>query len=212
MINLHKKENGFSIIELMVGIAISIIILAGVGSFYINTLISSSSKMTVQHADQTLRALMDYMVSEIRRANHAKIGSTLAGTFSPAIGTSNTCVTFSHSTGVNTVDNSGAVATSADTETFYGFALANNAIYISKVNQAVPNTIIPISCASFSITNVNWSIATDPSTLAVTNFTVDSSAYPVIKLQLAGTVVNQKTTTGAFLTRSINATVKIRNI
>lgn len=211
MKNIYQKQKGFSLVELMVGIAISLIVLAGVGSFYVNTLIANSSKMTVQRADQTLRGLMDYMVSEVRRANYGEIGTTLAGSFSPATGTSNTCVTFSHSTAVNTVDNSGVITTSTDNETFYGFALANNAIYVSKVNKTVPNTIIPISCASFSATALNWTIATDPNTLAVTNFTVDSSAYPVIKLYLAGTVVNQKTAAGVLITRSVNAIVKIRN-
>ena len=211
MKNVYRKQKGFSLVELMVGIAISLIVLAGAGSFYVNTLLSNSSKMTVQRADQTLRALMDYMVSEVRRANYAEIGTTLAGSFSPATGASNTCMTFSHSTAVSSANNSGLVTTSIDNETFYGFALANNAIYVSKVNKTVPNTIIPISCTSFSATALNWTMANDPNTLAVTNFTVDSSAYPVIKLYLVGTVVNQKTAVGVVITRSVSAIVKIRN-
>ena len=204
MMALHQKQKGFSLVELMVGIAVSLVVLAGVGNFYINTLFSSSSKASVQGADQTLRALMDYMVSEIRRANYAAVGTTLAGSFSPASGATNTCVTFSHSTAPATADAFGSVTVSADSETYYGFALANSAIYVSK-------TVTPISCASFSTTAPNWSVATDPNTLAITSFTVDSSAYPVVKLYLAGTVVNQKTAAGTALSRSANAVVKIRN-
>lgn len=204
MMALHQKQKGFSLVELMVGIAVSLVVLAGVGNFYINTLFASSSKASVQGADQTLRALMDYMVSEIRRANYAAVGTTLAGSFSPASGATNTCVTFSHSTAPATADAFGSVTVSADSETYYGFALANSAIYVSK-------TVTPISCASFSTTAPNWSVATDPNTLAITSFTVDSSAYPVVKLYLAGTVVNQKTAAGTALSRSANAVVKIRN-
>ena len=204
MMALHQKQKGFSLVELMVGIAVSLVVLAGVGNFYINTLFASSSKASVQGADQTLRALMDYMVSEIRRANYAAVGTTLAGSFSPASGATNTCVTFSHSTAPATADAFGSVTVSADSETYYGFALANSAIYVSK-------TVTPISCASFSTTAPNWSVATDPTTLAITSFTVDSSAYPVVKLYLAGTVVNQKTAAGTALSRSANAVVKIRN-
>ena len=204
MMALHQKQKGFSLVELMVGIAVSLVVLAGVGNFYINTLFASSSKASVQGADQTLRALMDYMVSEIRRANYAAVGTTLAGSFSPASGATNTCVTFSHSTAPATADAFGSVTVSADSETYYGFALANSAIYVSK-------TVTPISCASFSTTTPNWSVATDPNTLAITSFTVDSSAYPVVKLYLAGTVVNQKTAAGTALSRSANAVVKIRN-
>ena len=204
MMASNKRQKGFSLVELMVGIAVSLIVLAGVGSFYVNTLFASSSKASVQGADQTLRALMDYMVSEIRRANYAAVGTTLAGSFSPASGATNSCVTFSHSTALATADTSGNVTASADSEAYYGFALANSAIYVSK-------TVTPISCASFSTTALNWSLATDPSTLLITNFTVDSSAYPVVKLYLAGTVVNQKTSAGAALSRSANAVVKIRN-
>lgn len=200
----RQKQKGFSLVELMVGIAVSLVVLAGVGSFYVNTLFASSSKASVQGADQTLRALMDYMVSEIRRANYAAVGTTLAGSFSPASGATNTCVTFSHSTAPATADTFGNVTVSADSETYYGFALASSAIYVSK-------TVTPISCASFSASALNWSVATDPNTLAITSFTVDSSAYPVVKLYLAGTVVNQKTAAGAALSRSANAVVKIRN-
>lgn len=212
MMNSYKKQNGFSLVELMVGIAISLIVLAGAGGFYVSTLVANSSRMTIQRADQTLRTLMDYMVSEIRRANYAASGTTLAGSFFPTVGTSNDCVTFSHSTAVNTVDNLGVITTSADNETFYGFAFANNAIYVSKVDKTVPNTIIPISCTSFNSAAINWSMATDPNTFKVTSFTVDSSTYPIIKLYIAGTVANEKTTSGVLLARSINATVKIRNI
>lgn len=204
MMAAFNKQKGFSLVELMVGIAVSLVVLAGVGSFYVNTLFASSSKASVQGADQTLRALMDYMVSEIRRANYAAVGTTLAGSFSPASGAANTCVTFSHSTALANADVSGNVTVTADSETYYGFALANSAIYVSK-------TVTPISCATFSVTAANWSLASDPSTLSITSFTVDSSAYPVVKLSLAGTVVNQKTSAGTALSRSANAVVKIRN-
>lgn len=212
MKKISKKEQGFSLVELMVGIAISIIVLAGIGSFYVNTLIANASKVTMQRADQTLRVLMDHMVSEIRRANYTDMGTVLAGSFEPITGKSNNCVTFSHSSAIKTIDALGTITSSVDSEAFYGFALADNAIYISKVIKAVPNSIIPISCALFTATKVNWSIVTDPNALVITNFNVDLSSYPVVKLYLAGTVVNQKTATGDALTRSANAVVKIRNI
>lgn len=195
----------------MIGIVIGLVVLAGASGLFVNTLGSNATKIAVQRADQTLRTLSDFIASEIRRANYTAPGQTLRMPFSPQSGTTS-CLTFFHSDSVATIGAMGNVTISSNADDYYGFALANNAIFMAKIVQPSTTSIVPISCATFSITVPTWTMITNPSAFKVTDFLVDASAYPLIKVRIAGEVVGQRLTSAAVLTRAMEFSVKLRNL
>jgi len=62
------KQQGLSLIELMVSTAVGMIILAGVSSVYMSTLTSTSSTLKNSKLNQELSTLMSIMTSDIHRA------------------------------------------------------------------------------------------------------------------------------------------------
>lgn len=68
-----RRQHGFTMIELMISTAISLIVLAGVLTVFIATLNSSSETLRMARLNQELRAIMDVMTRDIRRAGFAGI-------------------------------------------------------------------------------------------------------------------------------------------
>ena len=71
MTNLKQrifKQQGLSIVELMVSTAVGMIILAGVSSVYMSTLTSTSSTLKASKLNQELSTLMSVMTADIHRA------------------------------------------------------------------------------------------------------------------------------------------------
>ena len=62
------KQQGLSLIELMVSTAVGMIILAGVSSVYMSTLTSTSSTLKASKLNQELSTLMSVMTADIHRA------------------------------------------------------------------------------------------------------------------------------------------------
>lgn len=68
---LSRKQAGFSLVELMVGLAIGLIIVAAAGSVYITALRSGANTLSSAKLNMELRSAMDLMVAEIRRAGYS---------------------------------------------------------------------------------------------------------------------------------------------
>lgn len=66
----RSKQNGFSLIELMVSLLIGMVVVAAVGSVAMNGLVANSANSQVLRLNQELRAAMDLMVRDVRRAGH----------------------------------------------------------------------------------------------------------------------------------------------
>lgn len=66
-----KQQRGFTIIELLVTVAVSLIVLSGVITVFVATLTSSADTLRMARLNQELRAIMDIMVHDVRRAGYA---------------------------------------------------------------------------------------------------------------------------------------------
>ena len=77
----HRPSAGFSLVELMVGIAIGLVVLVGLSSVYINTVVGGRTTTASNQLSQELRALMDIMVNDLRRAGYSSGG--VAGAANP---------------------------------------------------------------------------------------------------------------------------------
>ncbi len=65
---LIKKHTGLSLIELLIGIIVGIIVMAGAIKTFTGSSKSGSDNIKINELNQDLRSMMDIMTSEIRRA------------------------------------------------------------------------------------------------------------------------------------------------
>lgn len=64
------RQTGFSLVELMVGITVSMIVVAGAAAMYVTTVRGQADALRLARLNQDLRAAMDVMVADVRRAGY----------------------------------------------------------------------------------------------------------------------------------------------
>lgn len=182
-----KKQAGFTLIELMIGIAIGLIVVAGASILFMNTLQANAAGVKQQRFEQTLQVLAAHMVSEIRRAGYAKPGVALTKQSNGSYYFANAgCVTFSHST-------------PDSNEQFYGYQLRNNLVYYYTSNTSNGN------CGNLT----GWIAVTDLSQIKVTNLLFVN--FPLVGITLEAEAVGLTTTGGTVVKRSMPVSVLVRN-
>lgn len=72
-----NKHRGFSIVELMIGLAIGAIVLGSTGALYVSTLRASLEGVKQQRFDQSVLTLMNLIATEIRRAGFSNSVTSL---------------------------------------------------------------------------------------------------------------------------------------
>ena len=70
------RENGFTIAELLVGMAVGLLVLLAVTTVYINTLRTSANTLGGTRLNQEMSAIMNIMVNDIRRAGYWGVAAT----------------------------------------------------------------------------------------------------------------------------------------
>ena len=156
----RKRQSGFTLVELMVGMAISLIIMAG--AVYVFTKVSEVSIQEVRaaKASQQARDVMSFMVRDLSRAGYAGIEWQLnnpSGANSTVnINSEKNCVTYSY----NRND------TSDGEVRYYGLRLdtTNKEIEVPQSNS------VQADCAT-----IGWEGITEPSVLAVNGLVFDCS-------------------------------------
>lgn len=63
-----NKQNGLSLIELLIGLLVGVIVVAGAVNVFTGSIQSSADNIKLTRLNQDLRAVMDIMVRDIRRA------------------------------------------------------------------------------------------------------------------------------------------------
>jgi prepilin peptidase dependent protein B len=80
----RDNQGGFSLVELMVGVVVGLIIVSGVIAVYLTTTQGSSFTLRSIRLNQDMRAVMEIMVSDIRRSGYwagAATGNPADNTF-----------------------------------------------------------------------------------------------------------------------------------
>lgn len=218
-------QKGFSLVELMIAIVIGLIV-AGAGiSLLVNTVNTDFDTLKVTRLNQELRAVMNLMVRDIRRAGYnAAVGNLIAaGAWNPFVRDSGGNLLFSLSD-INNVDGNTATrdcivfaydannngADDGNTERF-GYRLMTSASNAWNTVKARQNGAL---CNSTS--NSDWMPLSDDSTINITNlaftprFSRAGSSNTLIictiDIQLTGQLA-----TDATVRRTINESVKLRN-
>lgn len=153
-------QNGFTLIEMMISITLATIAMSSMISVFVNNVKSNGDSISQVHLNQELRAVMDVMSRDIRRAGYwsnAVYGATSNPFQTLAINASTNCITYDY-------DTSGQPGPTSSDE--FGFRLTNNAVQIHKSGGT----------CSDSSNSSGWENITDPNTIKITALTFDNSS------------------------------------
>lgn len=214
----RRPQSGFSIVELLVGLAVGLFVIGGALKLFVDNLGNSRRLVLELRLNQDLRAAADLIARDLRRA--AYWGNSTAGVITtnampvaasspyaavaPAGATSASEATYSYS--------QGSENNALDTVEGFGFRLSAGAI-------------------EFQQGSGNWAAITDTNTLTVTTFTVAPSVTqvplaqycsgsggvcvgancPLLNLRSFTINLQGQSASDAAVVRSLRETVRVRN-
>jgi len=204
--SLSKQQRGLSILEILIGIAISLIVIAAIIGLFANSISGSQRVLDRGKLDRDLFAAMDVMTYDIERAgfwSNATNGATtnpfMTGTNDLTTNASTNCLTFSYdknTDGTNTTNDQ------------FGYGLSGSAIQFRQGGT---------TCATNTV-GAGWSSLTDTNVITISSFQVTSTNvtvsgsntnatnYRTVTITLTGNLANDATNT-----RTITRTIKLYN-
>lgn len=126
-------QKGISLVELMVGLAVGLLIVAGLIGVYIATLSTSGSMLKSTRLDHDLQAIMSIMTNDIRRAGYWNSEAAGAPSTNPFTNTDNIntatagCILYAYDRGDGA---GGAPDGLVEDDERYGFKLVNGAVWM----------------------------------------------------------------------------------
>jgi len=165
MMRRHSSA-GFSLVELMVGIAVGLVLIAGLSSVYVNSVRGGRMTTSANQLNQEMRALMDIMVNDIRRAGYWSGSSAgvdnafMAATTAPRLEAG--CVLYSYD-----ADFLGTTPGEPGPEDRFGYRLSAGGVVQAVEPGTLASTATP--CA-----DAKWEPLTDDISTEVTTLTFDT--------------------------------------
>ncbi len=205
-ISSRRSNAGFSMIEVMVAMTISLLLFGGLLNAYVSTISSSTQLMTTAHLDNELHKMLDMMARDIRRAGtHGNPQVLVTGVANPfgveGTGaytgeTANSCLVFSYDW-----DSDGVLDTSGQDER-YGFRLKQG---------VVQSRVSGLGCDADG--TPNWENVTDPRSYNITSLqfapttvSADDMSIRSVRITMAAELVSDTS-----VVRSLSKTVRVRN-
>jgi len=193
---LVKKQEGLTLIEMMIAMLIGLIVMGTVITVFITTLKANNDDVKMIRLNQEIRAIMTIMTRDLRRADYW--GGTGASPFNvitkndPAVwvdGASLDTVVFSYDVDTDGIDDGNAES--------FGFRWqgAGNAIEMNSNNAwnaLSDNGVVTINNLSFDLSLAN---------------TDDGSAINTVTISIGAEL-----TTDATVSRTVTQAVRLRNI
>lgn len=161
----RAAARGLSIIEVLVGIAIGLVLIAGVLNLFVTNLVNTRRMLVEARVNQDLRAAADLITRDLRRASYwgnAITGTSVTGTvttpprnpyraITPDVAASSITYTFSR----DVVEND-----TPDNNERFGFRLNGGAIQMQTADNA-------------------WQTVTDPNVMTVNQFALTLTETPI---------------------------------
>jgi prepilin peptidase dependent protein B len=223
--HMRRRQRGLSIVELMVGVAIGLFVVAAATMLVVTQLTDNRRLLLETQVQQDLRASADIITRELRRSGHwgkARAGVWFAG--SPGI-QANPYTTLSATAGG---------ADLADDEEASAVLLA-----YSRSDEALEDdAIVSAERLGFRLDNGviqtqlgedNWQALTDANTLRVTGFTVrmdkrqvplacakacpggGEACWPMLEVREVSVDISGRAAHDAAVQRSVRSKVRLRN-
>jgi len=127
---MAQRQQGVSLIELMVGLTVGLIIVTAAGAMYITNLLSARDTGASLRLNSEVRLAMDVMIDEIRRAGYSPGNAPATNPFMAAgtdlrVNAAGTCVEFAYDVNGNgTVDDGSGAAPSE----YFGFRITDGTL------------------------------------------------------------------------------------
>jgi len=213
-----QKQNGFSLIELMIAILIGLIVLAATITIYIITIQSSSDTLRSAQLNQDLGIAMTIMTNDIRRAGYW--GGAVTGSDAKNNPFNDIQILDGGSCILYTYDGVNADGT-LDTNEYYGFKLNNGTIEIKSAGADNTDCAVgtwtdmlgnqvEMTALSFNSNNSKCKNATTGESNTCALITVstgdDIAEIRQVDIQMAGRV-----TSDISIQAVINNSVRVRN-
>ncbi len=206
------KHQGFTLIELMISMAIGLIITAGAISMFTSSLKSSYDFVALTKLDQDLQGVMDLIAKEVRRAGYdsnINIGSDTEFGISNA-STSN-CLLYTYD------DNTSGTIGQLDTNENYGIRLNNNQVFFgssvttcggSGWGSINDNAVIEITNLTFVQNNLCLNLENGSDCVTTTATSGDQLLW---KKQINIVVAGNYTNDSSNYTHRIENTIRLHN-
>jgi prepilin peptidase dependent protein B len=213
--SLMKKMRGFTLIELMIALAINTFLLAGLIDIFVVNLEHYRKVLNTNQLNEQLQSAVYFMTTEIRRAGYSGTAANdvnsgqnnnafMTATTDIYIDAGHDCVLF-------TYDRSGngtlpTISSSIDDER-YGFRIYNNIL------QTRPPGALYTCTASAS----NWENMIDPNVITITalsftpnNTTVSANGHNLV-IRSVDIAITGQLVSDSSVTKTITAHVRVRN-
>lgn len=212
-----NKQNGFTLVELMVGLTIGLIIMAGTLNFYSSILRANAESVKQQKFEQTLHALVGTITADIRRAGYTPLGQavptlTVGGINVGSFYADDNCLLLTY----RNPDNS---------EAYRGYLRDPNtkAIYVLKSVLTAPPSSCSLSDPAWNPTSVTDPVlltvesptaaplSSSAGTSATSVFQADAGFDKLKWIHFTLKSSNLKTQSGNYVSRDVVAAVTLRN-
>lgn len=217
----RSLSRGMSIVELLIGVAIGLFILAGASAMFVSNVTNSRRLLIEARINQDLRATMDLVTRDLRRGGYW--GNSLAGTLatgSPSVTQANpySTVELPGSSQINytyTRDATENDALDAGTEQF-GFKL-NTTTHAIQMNlggtwQTLTNTdILSIPDTGFAITPTETTIDIRAACAKTCTDTLLAPSCPRVQVRTYNIVLTGTSKTDSAVSRTLRSQVRVRN-
>ncbi len=189
-----KNQNGFSLIEIMVGITIGMVVLAGAGTMFFSTFRANLDNVKQQRFEQSVQVLMSTMAANIRRAGYSVATSLTPQANGQYFHAQVNCITFSY-------EMDGA-------ERFYGYKVENKSVYAYDQPKASGNA----NCVNLT----NWVAMTETNSLEVTAPSagavfVGTGTTALVSIHIGAKAIGLSAVGGGAALRDIVFKVAVRN-
>lgn len=213
------KHKGFTLIELMIAMAIGLILVAAVITLYVSMSGSNIDYLKSIRLNHELRSAMSLIVRDVRRAGYNQdaatesIGASAVNPFSNSAGGATVSATVLSVSGVSTADRS--IAFSYDTnddaniDTFGYRLYVDSGTGIGSVQYCSNDTTTTGTACS------NWQDITDDELIDVDSLEIDQDTITIpsgtITIRQITITLTGHLTSDPDFTKSISEVVKIRN-
>ncbi|MDP2368039.1 PilW family protein [Rhodoferax sp.] len=215
-------------VELLVGVAIGLFILAGASAMFVSNVTNSRKLLLEARINQDLRATMDLLTRDLRRgaywgnslAGTAVVGNTSAAAVNPySVATSTEATQINYAYSRDTTEN-GVLDTAAEQ---FGFKLDATAraiqMNIGGVWQTLTNTdILAVPVNGFTITPTETTIdirdacaKTCTDTVLLPSVPTATQNCPRIQVRSYNIVLTGTSTTDSTVSRTLRSQVRVRN-
>jgi type II secretory pathway component PulJ len=189
------RQAGVGLVELMVGTVVALVVLWGISMVYVNSTGAGRTSSAATQLNQDLRAAMDIMTSDIRRAGSWGAGSaggtnpfTVVGTTNLAISSNRKCILYSYD-----ATHAGGTAGVVDAVDVFGFRLSGG-----NLQTIVPGSLTT-TAVSACTNDALWESLTDGRALTV-DMTLDTVSSKCVAYQPGSYDADDSTTYTAWAT------------